>query len=161
MTWHSEPAPQQHTKNDRGYSLLEMLVVLTIIALIAALTPAAYRNIRPGVELRSTSGEVAALLRKARSNAILTGRDTVVVFDLDQNVAAFGNEETSLTWSGAIKVTAIIAESERVDGNRGNIRFFGNGGSTGGKLHLQTSKMAYDVSVDWLLGTVEVKKSDA
>ncbi|MEZ6000425.1 GspH/FimT family protein [Hyphomonas sp.] len=101
------------------------------------------------------------MLRKARNNAIRTGRDTVVTFDLDQNMAAFGNEEDSLAWSDAVKITAVIAESERVDSNRGNIRFFGNGGSTGGKLHLRTSKLAYDVSVDWLLGTVEVKKSDA
>lgn len=160
MIWQSDrtrPAPDHRS---HGYSLLEMLVVLTILAMIAALTPAAYRTIRPGIELRSTAGEISALLRTARSDAVRTGRDAVVVFDLDRKSASMESEDSAITWPDDVEVTAIVAESERPEANRGGIRFFPGGGSTGGKLHLRTRKYAYDVTVDWLLGTVQVEKSN-
>jgi len=77
-----------------GYTLVEMLIVVSLIALIAALAAPAI-NSNDEIKLDGAAGEVAALIRFAQAEAIRTGNaygaiadtinDTVRAYRLDEN----------------------------------------------------------------------------
>jgi prepilin-type N-terminal cleavage/methylation domain-containing protein len=67
-----------HRRN-RGFTLVEMMVVLAILVTLAALAAISLQRARPRANLANVSTELLALLRNARQNAMATGRNTVVV----------------------------------------------------------------------------------
>ena len=50
-----------------------------------------------------------------------------------------------------------VQRSEVEEGNRGRIRFFPDGSSTGGRVTLTSDERLYHVDVDWLTGQVRVR----
>jgi type IV fimbrial biogenesis protein FimT len=83
--------------NQEGKSLIEMLMVLTIIGLASALAGPHFLTLASRVQVHSATEEIASELRLARQLA-LTKRDRVrLVFDLEQRtiVARFVNGGTT------------------------------------------------------------------
>ncbi|PID73449.1 MAG: hypothetical protein CSB33_03515 [Desulfobacterales bacterium] len=70
-------------KARNGFSLMEMLVVLAVIALGTALTIPSMGGARDRMRLRSAAGKTAAALRHARSRAISEQRIMQAFFDLE------------------------------------------------------------------------------
>lgn len=162
MTWRSSPFPDQRTAGTTsGYSLLELLVVMTILGLIMGLVPVAYRRMIPAVEARQSASNMASHLRDARTRALQEGRDVVVLIDVANRKAWSNREVQSVEWPESIQVIAQVAGSEQRDAEVGGIRFFNDGGSTGGRLRFIASGREYDVDVDWLLGAVDMSRPDA
>ena len=58
----------------RGFSLLEMLLVMAIIAFAGLLAASAMTGGFDGIRLRSASSDIAAQLRFTRAQAIATGK---------------------------------------------------------------------------------------
>jgi general secretion pathway protein H len=58
----------------RGFSLLEVLLVVAILAIASVLAAAAIRGGAPGLQLRTQAREIAAQLRHTRAQAIATGQ---------------------------------------------------------------------------------------
>lgn len=161
MTWHFDiSCRRQMHKAIAGYSLLEILIVLTILALISGLTPVAYSTIAPALQTRELATEMAALLRDAQSRALHEGQDVTVFIDIDNRRVWFEGEDTETTWSDKISVVAIVAASQQRSESIGGIRFFSDGGSTGGRLRFLSNGREYNVDVDWLLGVVQVTRLD-
>jgi general secretion pathway protein H len=50
-----------------------------------------------------------------------------------------------------------VPESERLDGVRSRIRFFPDGGASGGRVVLQDTGGSATVHVDWLTGDVRLR----
>jgi prepilin-type N-terminal cleavage/methylation domain-containing protein len=64
----------------RGFTLIEMAVVVAIVGVLAALAITSLERSKPRANLSSTSQELHALLRNARLNALATGNPTIVAF---------------------------------------------------------------------------------
>jgi general secretion pathway protein H len=64
-----------------AFTLFELLVVMLIIGLIAALVMPQMSASLPGVRLKSTTRAVAASLRYARSRAVYQSTPYVAIFD--------------------------------------------------------------------------------
>ncbi|NCF80888.1 MAG: hypothetical protein GWP74_04680, partial [Proteobacteria bacterium] len=58
-----------------------------------------------------------------------------------------------------VDIVLFSARSERLSAERGAIRFFPDGSSTGGRITLSTDTLRYLVNVDWLTGRVKVMES--
>jgi len=161
MTWHSDLSASRVPLQARaGYSLLEILVVLTIIALIAGIAPVAYRTISPALQTREAATELAVYLREAQARALREGHDVTVFIDVENQRAWSEGEGTEAIWSDKINVVAIVAASEQRSETVGAIMFFSDGGSTGGRLRFLSNGREYNVDVDWLLGIVQVSRPD-
>src|SRR5882672_7438466 len=65
-----------------GYTLVELLVVLSVISLLIAATPAIISAARPSADTTSAAYILAEELRAARSAAIVNDADRTLVLDL-------------------------------------------------------------------------------
>lgn len=81
MTRSSIPRP-----TIRGFTLLELLVSLTILSLILLLTVPAFFSYNARRKLEGTAEQAAVLLRKARYDAITRGSAVMVAADVGQGV---------------------------------------------------------------------------
>lgn len=68
----------------KGFTLVELLVVLLILSLLLVAVPIAYDRVLPGLQLRSEAQEIARILREARTLAIQENRDVTVSIDVEE-----------------------------------------------------------------------------
>ena len=140
----------------RGVTLLEMLVVLAIMGLVAALVLPTFGNGVSTSELRSSARQVAAGLRAARSEAVSQRRETFLVLDLEGRRFKVDRDPKEYTLPPRIEMKLFTAQRDIVDARTGSIRFFPDGGSNGGRVTLAAGERKYDVDVDWLTGRVAI-----
>ncbi len=139
----------------RGFTLVELLVVLVIIGLTLGLVSTSLSRSVSGAELRSAARNVAASLRYTRTQAILKKQETVFLVDTEnRSYTAPGREEVTLPEGMDVVITT--ARSELTSETVGGIRFFPDGGSTGGHVDLVTKGREYRVNVAWLTGDTEL-----
>lgn len=149
-------APQRRgARAGRGVTLLELLVVLSIMGIVAALVIPTFGGGVSTTELKSAARQMAAALRLARSEALATRREHVVLLDLERRVFRIDDaREIALPRDAELKL--FTAQSDLVSDRAGSIRFFPDGGSNGGRVTIAAGERKYEVDVDWLTGRVAI-----
>ena len=141
----------------RGFTLLELLLVLVIVATGYALVARLASGGISGVELKSAARAVAAGLRDARGTAIATQESAALTLDLEKrSFEVAGKRARALPERLELKL--YTAQSEIVNERRGAIRFYPDGSSTGGRVTVASGKREFLVDVDWLTGRVTIKE---
>jgi general secretion pathway protein H len=143
--------------NERGFTLLELLVVLAIIGLILALVPGFMLRDQPGLSVDVSAREIADALRQARSHAMVQNRDQLFALDTEQRLFRIGGQRAPVQMNRNIEVTFQTARSETIGETVGQIRFFPDGSATGGRIGLTLGDQRVEVVVDWLTGLVAVR----
>ena len=147
-------------QGQRGFTLLEILVVLVIGVLLVALVPPLLSGMSGATELRGAARQLAAGLRNARNEAITRQREAVLTLDLAQHRFGVTGDLRAIKLPDSVALKLYTAQSELIDGATGNIRFFPDGSSTGGHLIVSGPKVAYRVNVDWLTGAIAIVDQD-
>lgn len=138
-------------RNPAGFTLVELLVVMVIIALVLGLVATSISRSISGAESRVAARKVVASLRYTRARAILDKTETIFMVDTEtRSYRAPGREEVVLP--EGIDVLLTTANSELTSEAAGGIRFFPDGGSTGGHVDLIVRGREYRVDVAWLTG---------
>lgn len=140
-----------HTRS--GFTLVELLVTLAIASLMLAVVPVSMIKLYENMQYRSAVRDVMSALKGARAEAMQTGMP--VPFTLDPGSGRFDVDgRRSGQIPGPLRVGMIIANQE-VDRQQGSIRFYPDGGSTGGTVVITRPNGAgVRLTVDWLLGRV-------
>jgi len=141
----------------RGYTLLELLVVLAVVGLVLASVPMIVASARPGPTARVAAEELAAALRLARSDAIGRYVPATVLLDVEQRVYR-GADGAEHALAEELDFRFVTARSELAGETAGQIRFFPDGSATGGKITVSEGDRSYVVDIDWLTGEVNVER---
>ncbi len=145
----------------RGFTLLELLVVLVIGVLFVSLVPPLLSGLSGATELRSAARQLAAGLRNARNQAITRQQEAVLTLDLAQRRFGVTGDPREIALPDGLALRLYTAQSELLDGTTGSIRFFPDGSSTGGHIAVSSPKLTYQVNVDWLTGAVAIAEQEA
>lgn len=148
-----------------GFSLLEMILVMALIAAASLLAVAAFGGGMQGMKLRDGAKDVAAQMRFARAVAISSGQAQDVVIDpkARQWQGAKGRSGR-LPNVGEVVFTGARAtqfDPGQQNAGKGVVRFFPDGAATGGRVRLLANGGGWDIDVGWLTGEVRVKRVQA
>jgi len=114
------------------------------------------------VELRSAAHELAGGLRAARSRALARQEPTTLTLDVEARRFAISGLQETRSLPASVKLSLYTARAELVNSERGAIRFYPDGSSTGGRVTLSLPRQPdYLVDVDWLTGRVRVRQAPA
>lgn len=143
------------TSGSRGFTLLELLVVLVLLsAVVATVVPAFVKT--GGIELQASARTLAAGLRRARSQAIQHSSRETLSLDVERREFVLSFDKRTRKLPGKIDYTLYTARSALESAERGAIGFFPDGGSTGGRITLSSGKRVIRVDVDWLSGRIRI-----
>jgi general secretion pathway protein H len=143
------------TARAAGFTLLELLVVLVLLAILAGFAGSRMMSGMDRPALQATTDELAALLRRARSEAIVNNAAVAVRVDVDAPSFGIPGQRVYAV-PDRLKLTLFTAVTDETPSNVGEIRFFPDGSSTGGEITLTGSYAHRYVQVDWLTGRVAV-----
>ena len=170
----------------RGFTLLELIVVLVIIGVASALVVPRLVGGIGGLDIRTAAGKVAASLRYVGSRAISSKIEHTAVFDFGHNRLILASVN-----SGAVKEDGEAGENESagsrekvyvlpekvffekvakedndlpgeaLDAEFFRMTFYPSGGSDGGAVSLANERgKRYVVRVDRITGSVKVTRGD-
>jgi len=156
----------------RGFTLLELLVVLAIAGMLVALVPPVVSAVVPGTKARVAALDLASTLRDARNLAISQSTPVDVEFDLEAaSYSIAGSPLQNLPRgmalvikerSGYVSVTRRVARHSVFDPDKTfSLRFFPDGSSSGVHVRLGPEDGGYVVTVDWLLGGASISRTSS
>lgn len=129
-----------------------MLAVLTLIALIASVS---LPLVGGSKDIKKEAQLIAAMLKSARLHAISGNVEATFEADVQNKRMAASGVNEPLELSAHTKFTMTTAREE-VESERGRIRFFPDGSSTGGELTLMDDRRGVAVKVHWLTGRIDL-----
>ena len=135
--------------SQQGFTLIEMIVVLVILALVAGIVMARGPSRSPTLEVKQAVAMVAQAMRGARAAAIAADRPIDVEIDTVQHSIRAGSAMLTLLPGGVGIEAAIPGQARRVA-----IRFAPDGSSSGGGVVLTEGAARMLVMVDGLTGRV-------
>jgi general secretion pathway protein H len=151
------PMVRLHGRYQRqgGFTLLEIIVTLTILGLAMVLVVGYKPPWSRGLGLRGTAAEIVSGLRAARSEAIVRNRP--ISFEIDLNAHRFQiGSGPARQLPMDLTITLVTVAGEERASQLGGIRFNPDGSSTGGRLSLADGQHTIALGVDWLTGKVNV-----
>jgi general secretion pathway protein H len=130
--------------SERGFTLLEMIVVLVVLGLALGLVISHGPARSERLELDAAARQVAGALRVARSRAIADDRVVTVTF----GPGLYGLEgDAPRSLPGDVAVAGVRL-----------IRFTPDGESSGGQIVLRNGDRRIAIGVDWLTGRVRLSE---
>ncbi|WP_244423240.1 GspH/FimT family pseudopilin [Bradyrhizobium sp. ORS 375] len=146
-------ATQARAGMSAGFTLVEMLAVLVIVALTAAAAMPLLSRGAGGVSLDAAVSEIASALRATRAAAILQNRAMTLRIDVDRR--SFSSDVMPpRVFAAGLQAKLTYAAATRTSATEGGFRFFPDGSSTGGDLSLELNGRQARLCVEWLTGTV-------
>ena len=164
---------------NKGFTLIEVVIVLTILVLAASLVTSSMSNLSRTIELKAAAKKVSGILRYYRSEAINKGVVYQVLFDSESKVVKVQS----------VSLAEPVEEKEGDEKKEGNgvktlyglpegvrmkeldfpapefpcdlpaVEFYPNGGSNGGSVLLDNrERKGYKVKVHFITGAVEIEQ---
>ncbi len=151
-------AGRRQVRRPGGFSLLEVLLVVGLIAVTGVLAAAAMSGGFDRIALQSTSKELAAQLRYTRAQAITAGAPQRFTINPDARTWQAPNgrhgtipEQLDIVFTGAREVQPSAGE--------GAVVFFADGAATGGRIRIEYRTAAWQIDVAWLTGEVRLTRA--
>jgi general secretion pathway protein H len=143
-------------KPQRAFTLIELLVVLALLAVMMALVPPLLQGGVSSAEVKGAARRLAAGLKYARSQAITSRKEAVLVLDLEHRNFTITGKKRQYPLPDNMGISLVTARSELATERIGKIRFFPDGTSTGGRITLTQGERKYGVDINWLTGQVVI-----
>lgn len=143
-------------RGEAGFTLLEVVCVLAIFAMIAAVVVPALPHGTSRARLESYAIATAALLKADRDTAIRRSTQVATRVDAASRLISSGVTDRFVQIPADVAVDALLAERCDRQPEHSNIRFFSSGMSCGGAIALTRLGFGYEVRVNWLTGRIDI-----
>lgn len=176
-------------RNQHGFSLLELIIVMTIIGLIAFLVPPLMTNSIENLKLRTAANNITVSLRYAKARAV--AEKFPFSFNLDPKTNKYWlsakdiNEKSDKADKLKLNIQKKISEDIKVRATQNikdyynssgdhddvfTVDFFKNGNSSGGKITLRKNGKRngnketedgryYNIFIDIFTGNIQLEES--
>jgi general secretion pathway protein H len=148
-------------KGERGFTLLEMVCVLAIIALLAAVLLPFIPHETSRARLEAYALQAATLLKADRDAAINRNVSFATLVDAAGRAIRSGATLAAIRIPDDVRFDAVLPQTCRRQAALSTIRFFANGTSCGGTIALTRFNAGYEIRVNWLTGRVDIVFRDA
>lgn len=139
-----------------GFTLIELLAAITIVGMLLAVSVPASVRFFDSMQYRQAVREVVTVLASARHAAVNRGKYQDVVIDPKARELNFNERRSQLP--GGLTVT-VQSAGELNRREQGVIRFYPEGGSSGGRIDIKRPNGdGVRISVDWLVGRVSQER---
>lgn len=142
--------------SEAGVTLLEMVCVLAIIGLLAAIALPRLALSTSQSRLEAYALQVAALLKADRNAALARGGSVSSLVDARGRLVRSGSHTEVVRVPDDVVFDAFLPQ--RCNGRPvlSTISFFGDGVSCGGAIRLTHSGSGFEVRVNWLTGDIDI-----
>lgn len=143
-------------RDEDGFTLLEIVCVVAMLAILAAIVLPAIPRSTSTTKLQSYATETAALLKSDRNAAVRRRTDITTTVDPTSRTLRSGSSGRSIRIPEDVSFDAKLATrcNDRLAGP--TIHFFASGMSCGGAIKLARPGVGFEIRVNWLTGAVEI-----
>jgi len=144
--------------NDRenGFTLLEMVCVLALIAMMAAVLLPFIPHQTSRSRLQAYALQTATLLKADRNAAIRRGVDVSTLVDTGSRSIRSGATADAIRIPDDVRFDALLPQTCNRHAALSTISFFASGMSCGGSIALTRLDAGYEIRVNWLTGRIEI-----
>ncbi|MGR8999297.1 MAG: GspH/FimT family pseudopilin [Gammaproteobacteria bacterium] len=142
---------------NKGFTLLELIIVLFIIVLGFSVVGINLSSGDNSTEIKAAARDIVSALRYARGQALMSHQETTLALNLAENTYTVSGRDKVYNIPRTIDITVVTAQSELTGNGLGNIRFFADGSSTGGRITLERGNTAWQIDINWLTGQIELE----
>jgi len=140
-------------EKEKGFTLLELVIVMFLITLLMSLAAAFFANTLPASKFSASVREIAAMMRHAKALAQITGETQTVTIDMDAGRYRIGDTVGKAVPEGA-HIKIIDPHEGEIDRGTYRIDFSPAGGIEGGTIVLWNEKKTATITIDPIAGPV-------
>lgn len=122
-----------------GFSLFELLLVLAIMGMLAALVLPALPGALESARFRGSAGEVRAALTLARTLAVSEARNRSVTFDLDRGEYGIDGDVRKWVLPEGVRVVAVRIGDAAAERGIMRVRFYPDGSADEAEVAISSS----------------------
>ena len=148
------------TGPEDGFTLLEMVCVLAIIGLVAAVLLPSIPRQTSRSRLEAYAIEAAALLKADRNAAIRRSLEVITQVDTGLRSVRSGASGETVRLPEDVRFEALLPRNCNNRPVVATISFFASGMSCGGVIALTHLDTGYEIRINWLTGRIEVVPRD-
>lgn len=142
--------------NERGFTLLELLIVIFLISLMLGISTVYFANSLPASRFKATVREMSSVMRHARVLARSSGEDRVLLIDMDAGSYAIEGA-VAKTLPRDIKVKVMDPFEGELGSGIYRLVFRPMGAMDGAGIILSGPKRSATIELDPIVGAVVVK----
>lgn len=140
---------------EAGTSLVELLVVLSILGFAVLGAPALFSSARPGLAVRAAAHRLASDLVAARAAAIDSGREQAVRFNFEGS-SYFAATGKKVVLPKVATLRASNTDGRVMEGAEYAIHFYPDGSSSGGAIEVVFRGRTFRIVDHWLTGRISI-----
>src|SRR5271163_887274 len=141
------------TPGSTGFTLVELLVVMVIIALLMTGVPRLIAGL-PGVRLRAAADDMADRLKGLHSEALRRGATMALIVDPAARTYRISTDTLPHPLPEVVDRVDVKSSGILPADGTAQISFFADGTATAGMVRLRHGRRAAAITVDWLTGRV-------
>ena len=141
---------------ESGFTLLEMVCVLALIAMMAAVLLPFIPRQTSRSRLQAYALQIATLLKADRNAAVRRGVDVSTLVDAGGRSIRSGATADMIRIPDDVRFDALLPQTCNRRAALSTISFFASGMSCGGAIALTRLDAGYEIRVNWLTGRIEI-----
>jgi prepilin-type N-terminal cleavage/methylation domain-containing protein len=142
---------------ERGFTLLELIIVVVIIVLILGMSTLFFASTLPSAKLNGISREMSTMIKQARLLAQSKGETQALIIDLDSKTFGIEGKETKAI-PPEISARVIDPLSGEVYRGKYTLIFHDTGAIEGATILLTYSKKTVSIETDPVVGSIVIKQ---